>query len=97
MIYKVGDKVRVDPNLQLTTRGLGVNSEMVQLAGQLVTISKKVEENIFDDDDDDDPQIYYSVEENPRWWWIDAFFIEEVSNEIKESYDKLFERSDTNV
>ena len=93
-MYKVGDKVLVDPNLKVTTKGIGVNSEMVKLAGKLVTI-REIDEEKYDDDS---TMTYYLIKENPRWWWVDSFFIEEeVGNKIKESYDKLFERSDANV
>lgn len=93
-MYKVGDKVLVDPNLKVTTKGIGVNSEMVKLAGKLVTI-REIDEKKYDDDS---TMTYYLIKENPRWWWVDSFFIEEeVGNKIKESYDKLFERSDANV
>lgn len=69
---------------------------MVKLAGQLVTI-RKINYGLFREKGNNTP--YYLLEEDDSYsWWVDSFFIEEeASNEIKESYDKLFERSDANV
>lgn len=64
--YKPGDKVMVRHDFSraagTSTYGIGVNDDMLQMKGEMLTI-KKVDHNA------------YAVKEN-RWWWTDEMLEE---------------------
>ena len=64
--YKPGDKVMVRPDFHRAdgawTYGIGVNDDMLQMKGKMLTI-KKIDRNA------------YSVKEN-QWWWTDEMLVD---------------------
>lgn len=64
--YKPGDKVMVRHDFTraggASTYGIGVNSDMLQMKGKMLTI-KKIDLNA------------YSVKEN-QWWWTDEMLVD---------------------
>lgn len=64
--YKPGDKVMVRPDFcragGARTYGIGVNSDMLQIKGEILTI-KKIDCSA------------YAVKEN-QWWWTDEMLVD---------------------
>lgn len=64
--YKPGDKVIVRPDFHRPSStseyGIGVNSEMLAMKGDILTI-KNIDIDV------------YSVKEN-RWWWTDEMLVD---------------------
>lgn len=71
--FKVGDTVRVRPDLKrwdnYTNNGsLGANQYMYDLAGKVVTITKKVHSSVIK------LPSYKINADDEQWYWIDEFF-----------------------